>query len=180
MWYATVVSVVLFGLLIAAFTFIALVVTAYAGPAGWLAIAATTFFGAVGFGVIIWQSPMFSAAIGQNRTDMMTTDMKIYGCIDEKRDGYMTSTKRRGDDSGYATDGRQENGYASGGNDAGYDSEKRTPISGQYVDEKPNWGLAAHVPITPGDHYYEERRTSRSQRTSAPAPKYYEYENEKV
>jgi hypothetical protein len=45
MWYATVVSAVLFGLLIAAFILIALVVTAYAGPTGWLATAATVFFG---------------------------------------------------------------------------------------------------------------------------------------
>jgi hypothetical protein len=54
-------------------------------------------------------------------------------------------------------------------------------VNGQYLDERMSWGpTAAHVPITPGDHYYEERRTSRARRTSAPAPKYYEYENERV
>lgn len=60
MWWATAVSSVLFGLLMAAFIFLGLVVVAYAGPVGWAAVGATTFFGTLGFGSIIWQSPLGS------------------------------------------------------------------------------------------------------------------------
>jgi hypothetical protein len=78
--------------------------------------------------------------------------------------------------------GSGDNGYTNNRRaDDGYDSEKRMAVNGQYVDERLSWGpMAAHIPGTPGDHYYEERRTSRAQRTSGPAPKYYEYENERV
>jgi len=60
MWWATVVSSVLFGILMAAFVFLGLVVVAYAGPVGWAAVGATAFFGTLGFGSIVWQSPIGS------------------------------------------------------------------------------------------------------------------------
>lgn len=190
MWYATVVSGVLFGLLIAAFVFVALVVVAYSGPAGWCALAAVTCFGALGFGTILWESPLFRASIGSEE-DTIATDMKIYGYMDEKRDRYTTPTKKRKQsdndapngrqDYGYTSDRRQNDEYTNGGADIGYDSEKQIAADGRYVDERMSWGSTTvpHVPVTAADHYYEDRRHSRARRTSAPAPKYYEYEDER-
>ena len=60
-WWGILVSSVLFGLLMVAFVFLGLVVVAYAGPVGWAAVGATTFFGTLGFGSIIWQSPRGSS-----------------------------------------------------------------------------------------------------------------------
>lgn len=58
LWYATVVSAFLFTLAVVAFIFISLVVVAYAGPVGWVAAAFTVLCALVGFGSIIWQSPL--------------------------------------------------------------------------------------------------------------------------
>ncbi|KAH8807631.1 hypothetical protein F5884DRAFT_789721 [Xylogone sp. PMI_703] len=60
LWYATLVTSVLFGLLIAAFTFLSLTIAAYVGPTGWIAVGAVTFFGMLGFGTILYQSPIGS------------------------------------------------------------------------------------------------------------------------
>lgn len=64
MWYATVVSFALYGLLITAFVFLSLVVTAYAGPLGWIAVGFSAFFGMCGIGAIVWQSPIGSKRFG--------------------------------------------------------------------------------------------------------------------
>lgn len=58
-------SFVLFALLIGAFTFLGLAVTAYVGRVGWVAVGFTAFFGALGFVVIVWQSPLCSKRIGE-------------------------------------------------------------------------------------------------------------------
>lgn len=59
MWYVTLVSSLLYGLTIAAFIFISLVVVAYSGPVGWVTIGFCVVFGIGGFGTIIYQSPLF-------------------------------------------------------------------------------------------------------------------------
>jgi len=58
LWFATGVSAFLFGLEVAAFLTVSLVVTAYTGPVGWVAVGFVIIFGMLGFGVIIWRSPM--------------------------------------------------------------------------------------------------------------------------
>lgn len=58
LWFATGVSAFLFGLEVVAFITISLVVTAYTGPVGWVAVGFIIIFGLLGFGVIIWRSPM--------------------------------------------------------------------------------------------------------------------------
>lgn len=58
LWFATGVSAFLFGLEVAAFITISLVVTAYTGPVGWVAVGFIIIFGLLGFGVIIWRSPL--------------------------------------------------------------------------------------------------------------------------
>ena len=58
LWYATAVSAFLFALAILAFIFISLVVVGYAGPVGWVAVTFTIVTGILGFGTIIWQSPL--------------------------------------------------------------------------------------------------------------------------
>ncbi|KAL2020099.1 hypothetical protein VTK56DRAFT_8903 [Thermocarpiscus australiensis] len=60
MWWATIVSVVLFGLLFTAFMFLGLVMVAYTGPIGWVAVAFLSLFGLVVLGTIVWQSPIGS------------------------------------------------------------------------------------------------------------------------
>ena len=58
LWYATAVSASLFTLAIIAFIFISLVVVAYTGPVGWVAVVFTIISALLGFGSIIWQSPL--------------------------------------------------------------------------------------------------------------------------
>ena len=58
LWFATAVSALLFSLVIAAFLTLALVVVAYVGPVGWVAFAFTIVFALLGYGVVIWQSPL--------------------------------------------------------------------------------------------------------------------------
>ncbi len=58
LWFATGVSAFLFGLEVVAFITVSLVVTAYTGPVGWVAVGFIIIFGLLGFGVIIWRSPM--------------------------------------------------------------------------------------------------------------------------
>ena len=58
LWFATGVSALLFGLAIAAFLTLGLTVVAYAGPVGWVAVVFTVMFALLGYGVIIWQSPL--------------------------------------------------------------------------------------------------------------------------
>lgn len=60
MWWATVVSVVLFSLVFAAFIFLGLVVAAYTGPIGWVTVGFISIFGFFVLGVIVWQSPIGS------------------------------------------------------------------------------------------------------------------------
>ena len=58
LWFAIGVMTLLFSLSVAAFLFVGLVVVAYAGPVGWAAVGFTVFFGLLGYGCIIWQSPI--------------------------------------------------------------------------------------------------------------------------
>lgn len=58
LWFAAAVSALLFGLAVAAFLTLELVVVAYAGPVGWVAVVFTVFFALLGYGCIIWQSPL--------------------------------------------------------------------------------------------------------------------------
>ena len=58
LWFATAVSALLFSLVVAAFLTLALVVVAYVGPVGWVAFTFTILFALLGYGVMIWQSPL--------------------------------------------------------------------------------------------------------------------------
>ncbi len=58
LWFASAVSAMLFGFVVSAFMTLALVVVAYAGPVGWVAVAFTSVFAALGFASIVWQSPL--------------------------------------------------------------------------------------------------------------------------
>lgn len=58
LWVAVGVAALLFGLVLAAFLMVGLVVAAYVGPVGWVAVGFTVVFGVVGFGCIVWQSPV--------------------------------------------------------------------------------------------------------------------------
>ncbi|RFU31469.1 hypothetical protein B7463_g4862, partial [Scytalidium lignicola] len=125
LWYATLVTSVLYGLLIAAFMFLSLVVVAYAGPVGWIAVSATSLFGAVGFGVILYQSPIGS------RFDDDDSDDDGGSLDDRMKHQYTTPHKK------------PTNGY--------YPAPNTTP--GRYDDEKNNrWsGGSPIAPIYTGD-----------------------------
>ena len=58
LWFASAVSAFLFGLTVASFLTLALVVVAYVGPVGWVAVGFIIFFAVMGFGTIIWRSPL--------------------------------------------------------------------------------------------------------------------------
>ena len=59
-YYATLTSLILYGLVIAAFVFIGLVVTAYSFVVGWVAVGFTAMFGIGGLLSIVRQSPLFT------------------------------------------------------------------------------------------------------------------------
>ena len=58
LWFATGVSALLFSLEVAAFVTISLVVVAYTGAVGWVAVVFTIIFAILGWGTIIWRSPL--------------------------------------------------------------------------------------------------------------------------
>lgn len=58
LWFASGVSAFLLGLIVAAFITLSLVVAGYVGIVGWVAVAFTGLFGTLGFGTIIWRSPL--------------------------------------------------------------------------------------------------------------------------
>ncbi|KAL8785062.1 MAG: hypothetical protein Q9195_008794 [Heterodermia aff. obscurata] len=58
LWFATAVAAVLFGLLVVAFVNLGLVVVAYVGVVGWVAVGFTVLFALLGYGVMLWQSPL--------------------------------------------------------------------------------------------------------------------------
>ena len=58
LWYAIAVSAILFTLVIASFISLSLVVVAYVGAVGWIALFFTLFFALLGYAAMIWQSPL--------------------------------------------------------------------------------------------------------------------------
>ena len=58
LWFATGVSTLLLGLVIVAFITLSLVVVAFAGPVGWIALTFVVIFATLSFGTIIWRSPL--------------------------------------------------------------------------------------------------------------------------
>lgn len=76
MWWASLISAVLLGLLLAAFVFLSIVIAAYAGPVGWAAVVFTSLFALGGFAIIVWQSPIGSpspeAALAAHRDEVLS------------------------------------------------------------------------------------------------------------
>ncbi|KUJ17876.1 uncharacterized protein LY89DRAFT_668092 [Mollisia scopiformis] len=125
MWYATFVSMVLFALIIVAFIFLGLVIAAYAGPVGWSAIGFTTLAGILGFGVIVWQSPIGSKSIGgPPNEDLFRKDSELYG-YSPNRKANAYARKLTGDDT-YA------NVYGDGD---GYNEKDAMAVKEQYIDD---------------------------------------------
>ncbi|MCJ1472381.1 hypothetical protein MMC13_001028 [Lambiella insularis] len=89
MWYATFASSLLFLLAVLAFIFVGLVVVAYAGPVGWIAVGFCVTFGTFGFGFIIYRSPLFAREESwkdrrRRTTDPVLAHMKLHKTWDEK------------------------------------------------------------------------------------------------
>jgi hypothetical protein len=103
MWWATLVSSVLFGMLLAAFLFVGLVLVAYTGPTGWTTIGFTVLFGVLGFGAIVWQSPIGSRPPEHARPESWST-------ASEKLDRHSSGPRYTGDDDEFK-DGGRGNGY---------------------------------------------------------------------
>lgn len=123
MWYATFVSMVLFGMLIVAFIFLGLVVAAYTGPVGWTAIAFTTLAGVLGFGSIVWQSPIGSRSIGgPPNEDLFRKDSELYGYSPDRKVNY--ARRLTGDDT-------YGNVYGTGDD---YNEKDATEVHDQYID----------------------------------------------
>ncbi|KAG7008098.1 phosphoserine aminotransferase [Physcia stellaris] len=58
LWFATLVAGGLFALLVVAFVALGLVVVAFVGAVGWVAVGFTVMFAVAGCGVLVWQSPV--------------------------------------------------------------------------------------------------------------------------
>ncbi|CZR67691.1 uncharacterized protein PAC_17590 [Phialocephala subalpina] len=129
MWYATGVSVVLFGLLVTAFVFLGLVVAAYTGPVGWTAVAFTGVAGVAGFGIIVWQSPVGSKSIeGPPNED-------LFGKGSESEKGVHGHSTDEKTYPGRSTD-EERYGNAFGGGD-GYGYEKGgMGVKDRYLDDR--------------------------------------------
>lgn len=131
LWYATIVTTLLVGALVAAFELLSLVVVAYAGPAGWIALSLTTTAGVIGFGVILYQSP-----IGSHFDEIEDSD-------DDTPSGKPSKPQ-------YTTPHKRRPSY--------YDAPNSAP--GRYDDEKNRWSMGSPLaPAYTGDR--RPSRTSR-------------------
>ncbi|KAE8449895.1 hypothetical protein EG329_007372 [Mollisiaceae sp. DMI_Dod_QoI] len=125
MWYATFVSMVLFGFLIVAFLFLSLVVAAYTGPVGWTAIGFTVLAGVLGFGSIVWQSPIGSKSIGgPPNEDLFTKDSELFG--------YSPDRKSHGYTGRLTGDGNYENVFGNGDE---YSEKDVMSVHQRYIDD---------------------------------------------
>ena len=95
LWFATGVSAFLFGLEVVAFITISLVVAAYTGPVGWVAVGMMTVFSAAGFGVIIWRSPLawpeWVRRTERGEVDTFERQMEVGGGREQEKDRYEES-----------------------------------------------------------------------------------------
>ena len=92
LWFATGVSAFLFGLEVVAFITISLVVAAYTGPVGWVAVGMMIVFSAAGFGVIIWRSPLawpeWVRRTERGEVDTFERQMEIRDEREQEKDRY--------------------------------------------------------------------------------------------
>ncbi|MCJ1340194.1 hypothetical protein MMC09_005488 [Bachmanniomyces sp. S44760] len=95
LWYASGVSALLYALLISAFIFVSLVVVAYAGPVGWITITFTLIFAIIGFGSIIYQSPLFGIP-GDPHTHPRVAGLKFRAMGKEAHDPIMRHLRLHG------------------------------------------------------------------------------------
>ena len=58
LWFATAVSALLIGLIVVAFLTLSLVIVAFTGSIGWVAVTFVTIFAILCLGTIIWRSPL--------------------------------------------------------------------------------------------------------------------------
>ncbi|RDW66639.1 hypothetical protein BP5796_09388 [Coleophoma crateriformis] len=143
-WYATLVSATLFGLLIAAFIFLCLVVAAYTGSIGWAGVGFCVFFGLLGFGSIVWQSPIGEKAVDESLKSRRRQHQD-YG-TPEKKVGF----------------GEPRLSWES------YQDNNGTTVGRRYVEDR----LTTIPPLSAAVPYYTtELRMSRASRNSA-APSY--------
>lgn len=92
LWYATAVSAMLFGLAIVAFIFVSLVVVAYTGPVGWVAVVFTIVAALLGFGSIVWQSPL------EWPTWLVTFEREEHDALERHLEMHRPDTQRTRDD----------------------------------------------------------------------------------
>ena len=166
MWYATGASALLYGLSIVAFVFTSLVVVAYAGPVGWVAVSASVAFGLFGFCFILAQSPLFmqdeeSRGRRSQAADPIRAHMKLHGMWDEKpvSGGWNTTPSRKSNPywqkDGTSVQGTYTDRYTarSATDPRRYDDKRysraSTTVSGKW-DESPVRGKS-----NAGDDVYE-------------------------
>ena len=158
MWYASAVSALLFGMLIVAFVFLGMVVAAYSGAIGWVAVAFTALVGLVGMGCIVWQSPIGNKAIGGEGPSRQGTGFDQY---DNKQGGqqgvgYYQPQVIEAEDLSYEDNG----GYNAS---AGYDDGGR--IRKSYGEVRQSSIARPMIAEVPG--YLADMRRVRAIRTSA-------------
>jgi hypothetical protein len=112
MWWATIVSVVLFGLLFAAFIFLGLVVAAYTGPIGWFAVGFSAFFGLCVLAAIVWQSPIGSPPVQE---PMLHPDESFSGFPSPEKREEVTPPEFARDDYFYNDETGNQGRYTDGG-----------------------------------------------------------------
>jgi hypothetical protein len=146
MWWATLVSIMLFGLVFTAFIFLGTVMAAYTGPIGWVAVAFTSIFGFATLGVIVWQSPIGSPSPEEVLRRLHQHEEQKHEFPSPEKRHELTPPEFEGDDYFYG---------------------EETTIQGQYRDGSPtrtNPAMPFIEPVVP--LYTTDLRRLRSLRTS--------------
>lgn len=170
MWYASAVSALLFGMLVVAFVFLGLVVASYSGAIGWVAVAFTALVGGIGFGVIVWQSPIGSKAIGGEGPSRQGTGFDEYANGGGAQQGVQYYQPQVTEAEDFAYD--EKGGYNISG---GYDDGRRMRKS--YGEVRQSSITRPTIAEVPG--YLADMRRVRAIRTSADSgygEKYEKYE----
>ena len=122
LWFASVVSALLLALIIVAFLALSLVVVAFAGPPGWVALTFVVLFGILGFGTIIWRSPLRWPSWIVRTVD---PEKKV-----ARLGEFLDSPKKRGTGFNFARGTRVESGGERGGGvGGGPPAEQRSPAA---------------------------------------------------
>lgn len=170
MWWATLVSTVLFGMLLTAFIFLSLVVTAYTGAIGWVAVAFSSLFGLGTMAVIVWQSPIGSPPVQE---PMIHSDESFLGYPSPTKNEEITPPELADRDDYFYNDRLSNQGqYTDGGLHMGSTAPFIDPVVPPYMAD-----LRRLRSVRASQDSRYRREDDRPRGDWKEAPEYQTYEN---